>query len=225
MIVLVKEALKKYISSQVSVSKYISELGIKPEKLVVDTNFSVLYSADEPEYKIMLNNNNLVSVYRGNLDELDKATLFSQYRYNSLAYPLKSYTLESVNEVSKRYDEEDVYRAHDESVIAILSYFDLIKKLTDKYVSEYRDLSEYDTVLSNYFNYIEYHLHSIFNMVENGILFNEEGVTESILKALNLGNEYYYDLLNIVCGYYFDFSGDESRLEKKANKILTKAQL
>ena len=223
--VLVDDSLKKYIGNQVSVSKYISELGIKPGKLIIDTNFSVLYSADEPEFKIMLNNNNLVSVYRGNLDELDKVTLFNQYRYNSLAYPLKQYTLESVNEVSKRYDTEDIYRAHDETIIAILSYFDLIKKLTDKYVSEYRELSEYDNILSNYFEYIEYHLHSIFNMVENGILFNEEGVTESILKSLNLGNEYYYDLLNIVCGYYFDFSGDESRLERKATKLLTKAQL
>ena len=30
-----------------------------------------------------------------------------------------------------------------------------LKKLTEKYVKEYRDLSEYDTVLSNYYNYID----------------------------------------------------------------------
>ena len=223
--VLVDDSLKKYIGSRVTISKYLNELGLKPTKLIEDANFGVLSSDDDGDCKLMIERNNLVAVYRGNLDELDKATLYNQYRCNKLAYPLKQYSIMDVNDMNKKYDMDDIYAAHEESMIAILSYFDLVKKLTEKYVKEYRDLSEYDTVWSNYYNYIDYHLHSIFNIVENSILFEEEGITETLLHSLDLGNEYYYDLLNIVCGYYFDYNGEESVMDKKANRILTKARI
>lgn len=217
MISYIGNAIKERLNITPNIVRYINALDIEPKEIIECSNFSIISSNRNSEYKMIVDGSNLVGIFLGNLDSLDLTDIYDKYINGVLPSPLGTYSLKNVENAYNTISIEDCYNKDDSELIAVCSYFELIDKLTVAFLKQIKEDNK--EVPRDYYEFICNALKSLDISIQETISMNDEIVLDRYIADFYLGEESYENLINILNGYIYEMYTNSELFDEVQKKL------